>query len=375
MKGAVVAGRFDQARRLADAAGALAKAGGDAAQAKEATALAGDVAEMQEAYEAAGTGPIKRTPRRLGRRLAAGKYQCFALGNWAEGLPRLAAGSDPALAALAKKETAATAASPEPAEQSALADDRWNYAETLAGLARRQVRLHAAGWYKLAQPKLAGRIWPRPSCGRRRPKPLTPPAAWSARLELVAPPAGGGGGEHAAGGLKLVNTAGAAEGQKIIDAVLKDYPDLLKGVKQVELVRSTTAANSTDTPAGRARRPALSRPSPVAGRSNGIMLWGIYEKWPAGKYVVVYRIQCLNKVEGGNVCFCDVCKNGGTMAQRRPAASELHAPDAWHEVAFPMELTEATTIEFRLWPNDHEIAIDRVYLYRLPEPAGAGEGR
>jgi len=105
-------------------------------------------------------------------------------------------------------------------------------------------------------------------------------------------------------------------------------------------------------------------PTPVAGGGGFIWLWGIYEKWPRGKYLIVYRTQLLSEFQGPNVCFCDVPKNGNTIASRRPASSEFKS-GSWSEVPVLLDLREPTGIEYRLWTNGHKMGMDRLYVFRV----------
>jgi hypothetical protein len=80
-----------------------------------------------------------------------GRYECLTKGRWAEGLQHLAAGSDAALAELAKTDLSDPT---DPEAQVALADRWWDLADKETGAAKRNLRLHAATWYKKAMPNL-----------------------------------------------------------------------------------------------------------------------------------------------------------------------------------------------------------------------------
>jgi hypothetical protein len=121
VKDAVAAGRLDLARRTAEAALAVARAapGSGPALAKEAVAQVKDVADLQEAYIRAepALAQLKNHADDAPTRLAAGKYLCFARGDWAAGLPHLAAGDDPTVSPLAKEELGPTRGGPAPEPQ------------------------------------------------------------------------------------------------------------------------------------------------------------------------------------------------------------------------------------------------------------------
>ena len=86
---------------------------------------------------------------------AAGSYQCFFKGDWAKGLPMLAKGSltDEAL------KTAVSLEIQKPSEagrEAELGDLWWAVGEKNQGLARTQIRLHAADLYRRAMPRQSG---------------------------------------------------------------------------------------------------------------------------------------------------------------------------------------------------------------------------
>lgn len=85
-------------------------------------------------------------------RLKAGRYLCFYQGDWTKGLPLLADSGDDALKKLAQQEIAAAT---DDAKMS-MADAWWNYSEQVSGVARRNIRSHAAVTYEAALPTLSG---------------------------------------------------------------------------------------------------------------------------------------------------------------------------------------------------------------------------
>ena len=191
--------------------------------------------------------------------------------------------------------------------------------------------------------------------------------AASARPEFAGlPPVRGGlpGRPHPTRSLEVVNKTEATEAPKIIDSIAANYPDLLTGVKLVELVKYHDGSDFRRYFGGPAHIAESYSTTPVSGGGGFIWLWGIYEKWPPGKYLVVYRIQLLSEADDKNVCFCDVPKDGTTIASRRPAASEFKSGH-WSEVPVPVTLREPTKIEYRLWTNEHEMGMDRVYVFRI----------
>lgn len=85
--------------------------------------------------------------------LAVGRFECFIEGAWDRGLPRLSAGSDTTLRALAAKDRA----NPESVdEQMTVGDGWWSLAAGESGRARRNLLARAGYWYEKAATKAGG---------------------------------------------------------------------------------------------------------------------------------------------------------------------------------------------------------------------------
>jgi hypothetical protein len=96
---------------------------------------------------------LKESPSDSRANLVAGRWYCFSRGDWKQGIPMLALGSDAALKAVAAKELE-EAASPE--AQSAVGDAWWDLAETKTGREKDSLMLRAGHWYEQARPKATG---------------------------------------------------------------------------------------------------------------------------------------------------------------------------------------------------------------------------
>ncbi len=105
--------------------------------------------------------------------------------------------------------------------------------------------------------------------------------------------------------------------------------------------------------------------TPVVGSINFIMLWGIYESWKPGKYLIVYRVQATSGLAGEHICFLDVCTSGNTIAGARPDGKEF-TPGQWSNMPILLNLSDETTVEYWLWPDNSTMALDRVYIFRIP---------
>lgn len=96
---------------------------------------------------------LKANPDDPTANLVTGKYLCFLRNAWDTGLPRLAKGGDAGLEAIARESLKMPS---DPAQQALLANQWWEFAETLEGAERDGVRAYATYWYGLAVGKLTG---------------------------------------------------------------------------------------------------------------------------------------------------------------------------------------------------------------------------
>ncbi len=85
--------------------------------------------------------------------LALGLLHCFSRGDWRQGLPHLAKGSDAGLSAVAARELASPS---EPSAQAKLGDAWWDLAAARKKEEGKALMRHAGDWYRKAQPGLAG---------------------------------------------------------------------------------------------------------------------------------------------------------------------------------------------------------------------------
>jgi hypothetical protein len=96
---------------------------------------------------------LEKEPENAAAHLTVGRFYALHKGQWEKGLGHLAAGDDPELAALARRELALPE---EGLGQAAVADGWWDLAEKSSGLTRTVVREHATQWYQRAQETIKG---------------------------------------------------------------------------------------------------------------------------------------------------------------------------------------------------------------------------
>jgi hypothetical protein len=152
---AVAAEKFDAARRLADMAQYAAGKANDPPLAKATATRAKEIREVEAAYVAAkpALAAAAKGPADADQSLAAGRFKCFYKGDWAAGLPLLAAGADASLKELAARDLAKPSGAD---QQLAVADAWWAEAGKAQGVARNLTMAHARGLYQQVEPTLAG---------------------------------------------------------------------------------------------------------------------------------------------------------------------------------------------------------------------------
>lgn len=292
---------------------------------------------------------LQTAPNDSAVNLAVGKFQAFMKGNWPSGLAKIAMGNDPALRDLALRDQAAI---DNPDDRVALADAWWDLAEKQTGIARRNLRLHAASWYQLASSDLSGLT--KMAVARRLAEITAEPGLQPTVIPPIATPKP----------IDVVqNQTDAKEASDVIAWVRQHYPDALRDMKNFELVRYHNAAQIQGG-AGEMEISGSYAPISKKASGGGISLWGIYEKWPPGRYLIVYRLQALRPIDQGDCCFVDVCVKGVTLASSKPQPDEME-PGKWVCIPIPAELDSEKELEFRLWPDDHLIALDRIYIFRV----------
>jgi hypothetical protein len=110
--------------------------------------LVADYPKIQKTLE-----HLKSAPNDADAQLLVGRFYALRKGQWAIGLPHLAAGSDEKLRTLAKQDLANPT---DGLQQAVLGDAWWDYAQTTTGGVRTHIQDRAGEWYRLAKPNLAG---------------------------------------------------------------------------------------------------------------------------------------------------------------------------------------------------------------------------
>ena len=164
------------------------------------------------------------------------------------------------------------------------------------------------------------------------------------------------------------NQTAAEEGKQVLDGAVAGDASLLANVAKVELVKvfDASAAPMRRHAGSPAPVPGAFSEKALVGTLDSMMLWGPYEPFDAGRYLVVYRFQFLQAVRGDRVCFLDVCHKAVTYSGRRPGAKAA-PPRIWNEIAVPIDVPKPMRFEFRMWPEGNRVVLDRIYVYRLTE--------
>ncbi|NQT36988.1 MAG: DUF1080 domain-containing protein [Planctomycetes bacterium] len=148
---------FAAAEYLANLCRDAARKARDGELVKQAASRGEEVAEIATAYAAIADAlaALRQAPTDPEANLAVGRYQACFKGEWQEGLPMLAWGTDGPLKRAAANELRGVTNS---AGQVALGDGWWDLAETADGVTKRHLHGRAAYWYCLAMPGLTGLV-------------------------------------------------------------------------------------------------------------------------------------------------------------------------------------------------------------------------
>jgi hypothetical protein len=143
------------AKELATIGSASARKSKDLVVTRAATARATEVEKLAKEYTAVkeALSKLEKEPTDPQANLLAGKFYCFAKGNWSLGVSMLALSSDPSFKAQAEKDIAQPTTA---VAQVAVGDGWWDLGEKQDALAKTQLQLRACEWYRQAVPGLSG---------------------------------------------------------------------------------------------------------------------------------------------------------------------------------------------------------------------------
>lgn len=152
---AIAADRYELAASLADLGVIQTKKIRDGNLLKQLSAERQRVAKLAEQFKKVRTAllALSSDPTDPTANLTVGRYRCLVKGDWEAGLPMLALGNHAKLKALALAELKTSRT---PAEEAALGDAWWEWAEANAGGDAAQIKQHAAQRYRAAAGKLRG---------------------------------------------------------------------------------------------------------------------------------------------------------------------------------------------------------------------------
>lgn len=151
----IVAGRFDAAGDIAQAAVAAATRAKDADLVKAAREYRDEIAQAKRRWAEAREAESKLAENKDDGELNLrwGRFLCFYQRNWSQGLPHLGLSSLTTLAAVAKQDLANPTV---PEEQIALGEAWVNVMKTVEAAERPAVALRALYWLNQAEPQLKG---------------------------------------------------------------------------------------------------------------------------------------------------------------------------------------------------------------------------
>lgn len=155
LREALNANRFDVARQFGKIALGFAHKTTDKELNDRTASMMASISNCESEYArvAPQDATLKKTPDDPSANAAVGRYECFAKGNWAVGLPMLVKGSNETLKHIAIDELKPPATA---TELAAVADGWWGLTEGLPPAIQANVRAHAAALYARADEGLTG---------------------------------------------------------------------------------------------------------------------------------------------------------------------------------------------------------------------------
>jgi hypothetical protein len=357
---AVTEKRYDIAQDLNDAATTAARRANDSDLITQCIARGAEVVELRTAQSrvTAAFARLKTRPDDAAANTAVGRYECYIEDKWSDGLARLARGSDPMLRTLAARELPENLTAK---ARIAIADSWWDLSRAEAPIARGHIQLHAASLYKAALADLDGpakqRVEKRLADFDAANAPKPPPVA-----AAPTPPAA------ISNGPIVQSLVRAPEAQQIIQDVLRDFPDVLKDVKQATLLTYHDGSQLNHGEGGSRPIPGSHSGSPAVATittTSKFIFWGYADHWMPGRYLVVYRMQAIPPIVAGNTGVMDIYTDGNKVGQHTIKPTEM-PPGQWAQIPMIVRISMAQNGEFRLYSNEKRVlALDRIYVYAL----------
>jgi hypothetical protein len=173
----------------------------------------------------------------------------------------------------------------------------------------------------------------------------------------------------------FTNTAGVPEGLEVLRSVRTRQPELFGHVDRIELLKTFDAAKAPMQWHSGKPQPAEGAHAGTAlmDESQAIMsIYGPYAPLEPGRYIVTWRVKFRGPVTEKDACFLDAAHNAVTFSGRNPDGPECRAGE-WVEMSVPLANPALREYEFRFWPHQQPVMLDRIYVFRLhgsPAPAG-----
>jgi hypothetical protein len=155
MDEAIASDRYDVAMKVTSLADSAASKTKSMALVSEIDSRVKEIRLLNAEYNRAKSAltQLKADPNNAAASLAVGRYTAFFKGNWEEGLPMLAKGSDPSLKTVAALDLQNPT---ESAREFAVGNAWWDLAERNNDLVKSHMRERAGYWYRQAYPNLSG---------------------------------------------------------------------------------------------------------------------------------------------------------------------------------------------------------------------------
>ncbi|NQT87837.1 hypothetical protein HQ560_13810 [bacterium] len=154
------------------------------------------------------------------------------------------------------------------------------------------------------------------------------------------------------------------EARIVIRDAMEQMPEPFKNVQEIHLISVHDAAALSRHSGGPQRVKGSFAKQALVGSPRGMLMFGPGEVLGAGDYVITYRLGFLDPVKGSGVCFVDIASSGVTAVGCRPDADRFK-PKTWSLIPQLLRNDRERSFHYRFWANGHNVAIDRIYVFRL----------
>jgi len=103
-----------------------------------------------------------------------------------------------------------------------------------------------------------------------------------------------------------------------------------------------------------------------AGRSHSALVYGPHVNFGPGRFIAVYRLRAMQRTTDKVLCRMNISENDESLFSRRLGARSF-ASGRWKEAIMTFKLTVRRKLEIQIWGRGNDIAVDRLYVFKVVE--------